>query len=50
MVGASARAEAGEAKELIPIIVAAVIRGQNWKGGKILAHCDNAAVVAVLNS
>ena len=38
------------AKKLIPIIVAAVIRGQNWKGGKILAHCDNAAVVAVLNS
>lgn len=38
------------AKELIPIIVAAVIWGHTWKGEKVIARCDNMAVVAVLNS
>lgn len=39
-----------ESKELIPIIVATVIWGHMWKGGNVIARCDNIAVVAVLNS
>ncbi len=38
------------AKELIPIVIAAVIWGTAWKGGRVVARCDNAAVVAVVNS
>ena len=38
------------AKELIPIIVAAAIWGQEWKGKRVISHCDNMAVVAVINS
>lgn len=34
------------AKELILIIIAAVIW---WKGSKVVAQCDNAAVVEVIN-
>ena len=37
-------------KELIPIIIAKVVWGSRWKGCRVLARCDNAAVVAVLNS
>lgn len=37
------------AKELLPIIVAAAIWGQEWKGETVLCHCDNQAVVAVMN-
>lgn len=37
-------------KELVPIIIAAVIWGESWRGGRVLAHCDNVAVVAVINS
>jgi hypothetical protein len=37
------------AKELIPIIVASAVWGLVWKGGRVLAHCDNAAVVEVVN-
>lgn len=37
------------AKELIPIIIAAVIWGNQWKGSRVLARCDNEAVVAVIN-
>jgi len=34
------------AKELIPIIIGAVVWGKTWKGSKV---CDNSAVVAVVN-
>jgi len=37
-------------KELIPIIIAAVICGKNWTGHKVIARCDNESVVTVLNS
>ena len=38
------------AKELLPIVIAAVILGHLWRGRQVVARCDNAAVVAVLNS
>ena len=37
-------------KELIPIIIAAVIWGEEWSGGRVQACCDNSAVVAIMNS
>ena len=37
-------------KELLPIMVAAVVWGTRWRAQKVLCHCDNQAVVAVLNS
>ena len=37
------------AKELIPIIVGAVVWGKTWKGSKVVAYCDNSVVVAVVN-
>ena len=37
-------------KELIPIIIAAVVWGKDWQGCNLRAYCDNAAVVAVVNS
>jgi len=36
-------------KELIPIIIAAVTWGNEWKGSVITAFYDNIAVVSVLN-
>ena len=36
-------------KELVPIIIGAVVWGHTWTGGRVLARCDNAAVVAVIN-
>ena len=38
------------AKEIVPIMVAAVIWGRKWRGCRVTALCDNSAVVAVLNS
>ena len=38
------------AKELIPIIAATDIWGAEWRGSRVLARCDNTAVVSVLNS
>ena len=38
------------AKELIPVIIAAVIWGRWWRGGKVLAQSDNMATVSVINS
>ena len=38
------------AKELVPIIVAAVVWGDKWTGNRVIARCDNEAVVAVINS
>ena len=37
-------------KELAPIVVAAIIWGEHWRGMTVLARCDNMAVVAIVNS
>ncbi len=38
------------AKELIPIIIGAVIWGQEWQGKNVKVWCDNTAVVACLKT
>lgn len=38
------------AKELFPIVVAAMVWGKRWAGQSIMVHCDNQAVVEVVNS
>ena len=37
-------------KELVPIVIAALIWGAQWCNKLILAHCDNQGVVEVINS
>ena len=37
-------------KELIPVVVAAVVWGRSWQGHVIHCQCDNQAVVLVINS
>ncbi len=37
-------------KELLPIVIAAAVWGPNWAGKTVRAHCDNSAVVAIVNS
>ena len=37
-------------KELTPIVLAAAVWGRGWSGKSVMAHCDNAAVVSVINS
>ncbi len=37
-------------KELVPIVVACMLWGREWKGQVVLAHCDNMAVVEVVNA
>ena len=37
-------------KELLPFIVASAVWGQGWSGSHVLFQCDNAAVVAIVNS
>ena len=37
-------------KELQPIVVACAVWGKNWRGQTIKCICDNAAVVAIINS
>ena len=37
-------------KELVPIIIAAITWGHLWKGGQVVARCDNMAVVSALNN
>ena len=37
------------AKELIPIVLAGIIWGRDWKGRKVRVRCDNMAVVSALN-
>ena len=37
-------------KELLPIVTAAALWGAGWSGKTVRAQCDNAAVVAVVNS
>ena len=36
-------------KELIPIVLAAAVRGPSWAGQKIRCYCDNMAVVYAVN-
>ena len=36
-------------KELIPVVIAAVLWGQSWRGKSILIQCDNMAVVHIIN-
>ena len=36
-------------KELLPIIVAAAVWGEAWRGRTVLCHCDNQAVVAAIS-
>ena len=37
-------------KEPVPIVIASVMWGKEWKGEAVLARCDNAAVVGIVNS
>ena len=37
-------------KEMIPIVMAAMVWGHRWKSLSIRFHCDNSAVVALLNA
>ena len=37
-------------KELLPILLAAIVWGRLWHAQKVLCYCDNQAVVAVLQS
>ena len=37
-------------KELLPIVVACALWGKDWRGSTVKCVCDNAAVVAILNS
>ena len=37
-------------KEMVPIVVVAAIWGRSWAGSTVLAKCDNAAVVAMINN
>ena len=37
-------------KELLPIVIAIAILGAEWANKSILCHCDNEAVVHIINS
>lgn len=37
-------------KELLPIVIVAAVWGADWSGKTVEANCDNAAVVAIVNS
>ena len=37
-------------KELLPIVIAGFLWGASWRGQLVTAHCDNMAVVEVVNS
>ncbi len=36
--------------ELLPIVLACILWGEVWRGCRVTAHCDNMAVVEVVNS
>ena len=38
------------AKELVPIAVACVVWGPDWRHQRMLVHCDNMAVVQVITT
>ena len=37
-------------KELLPIVLGAAVWGRRWQGLSVSCRCDNAAVVAIVNS
>ena len=37
-------------KELVPIVVACALWGDQWRGATVSYRCDNAAVVSIVNS
>ncbi len=37
-------------KELLPVVVAVAVWGRKWRGMSVRCRCDNAAVVAIINS
>ena len=37
-------------KELVPIVMACLIWGSRWRGRALVFHCDNQAVVEVVNA
>ena len=37
------------AKELVPIVIAAVVWGEGWRGKNIRVWCDNIAAVSTIN-
>ena len=37
-------------KELVPVVIACAVWGKKWQGKSIQCVCDNAAVVAIVNS
>ena len=37
------------AKEMVPIVIAVAVWGEGWAGKKVLARCDNSAVVSTVN-
>ena len=37
-------------KELLPVLLSCIVWGEEWSGKLIRCHCDNMAVVEVLNS
>ena len=37
-------------KELVPIVMACIVWGKIWRQQNVLAHCDNQAVVEVINT
>lgn len=37
-------------KEVLPVVLACAVWGDQWYGKQVTAHCDNEAAVAVLNS
>ena len=47
---ATLQAEQIAIKELIPITLSCALWGSHWKGMTNQAHCDNDAVVAIINS
>ena len=37
-------------KEMVPVVMAAMVWGSRWEGLSVRFHCDNSAVVALLNA
>ena len=37
-------------RELLPIVLAGMVWGSEWKGKRVCCHCDNLSVVEVLNN
>ena len=37
-------------KELAPIVIAAIVWGQEWRGQAVLFKCDNMAVLSIIDS